>query len=196
MGTHPIFESDFDCLTEMASAPLSPRSLNTIRNMDIHSDSNPWLKIHIVTKQTASAITERKFEKSLTIGQFKGKLELLTGCSSGSMELSIEDAKGNKIGEIKSSDNDKMLGSFQIDDGMSIRVSDPLAVDWNNLDKVEKVEMEDDVYDTFKPTSVKPTVREYKRIHKLGKFNPEFQKKAQSDFAEKEDLEKETRERL
>ena len=121
--------------SEMASAPLSPRSLNTIRNMDIHSDSNPWLKIHIVTKQTASAITERKFEKSLTIGQFKGKLELLTGCSSGSMELSIEDAKGNKIGEIKSSDNDKMLGSFQIDDGMSIRVSDPLAVDWNNLDK-------------------------------------------------------------
>ena len=49
--------------------------------------------------------------------------------------MSIEDVKGNKIGEIKSSDNDKMLGSFHIDDGMSIRVSDPLAVDWNNLDK-------------------------------------------------------------
>jgi tubulin-folding cofactor B len=178
------------------AAPLSPRSLNTLRNIQIETDSNPWLKIHIVTSQTASAITERKFEKSLTIGQLKGKLELLTGYSSGSMELIIEDKKGNKIGEIKSSENDKMLGSFQIDDGMTIRVNDPDAVDWNNLDKVEKVEMDDEVYDSFKPTSVKPTVREYKRIHKLGKFNPEFQKKAQSDFDENEQMEKEARERI
>ena len=119
----------------MAAAPLSPRSLNTLRNIQIESDSNPWLKIHIVTSQTASAITERKFEKSLTIGQLKGKLELLTGYSSGSMELTIEDARGNKTGEIKSHENDKMLGSFQIDDGMTIRVNDPDAVDWNNVDK-------------------------------------------------------------
>ena len=64
------------------AAPLSPRSVNTccnMKNLCLQSDSNPWLKIHIVTQQTASAITERKFEKSLTIGQFKGKLEMLTG---------------------------------------------------------------------------------------------------------------------
>merc|ERR1711970_232397 len=193
MGTHPIFESDFDCLTEM-SAPLSPRSLNTIRNMDIHTDSNPWLKIHIVTSQTASAITERKFEKSLTIGQFKGKLEMLTGCNASSMKLSIEDLKGKKIGDIE--DEERLLGSYPIDDGMSIRVTDPEGIDWNNLDRVEKQEMDEDTYDTFKPTSVKPTVREYKRIHKLGKFNPEFQKKAQSDWDENEQMEKEARERI
>merc|ERR1711914_40639 len=177
MGTHPIYESDFDCLTEMA-APLSPRSVNTccnMKNLCLQSDSNPWLKIHIVTQQTASAITERKFEKSLTIGQFKGKLEMLTGCNAASMKLSIEDLKGKKIGEID--DEERLLGSYPIDDGMSIRVTDPEAIDWNNLDRVEKQEMDEETYDTFKPTSVKPTVREYKRIHKLGKFNPEFQKK-------------------
>ena len=42
------------------------------------------------------------------------------------------------------------------------RVTDPEAIDWNNLDRVEKQEMDEDTYDTFKPTSVKPTVREYK----------------------------------
>merc|ERR1712131_102612 len=142
MGTHPIFESDFDCLTEMA-APLSPRSVNTccnMKNLCLQSDSNPWLKIHIVTQQTASAITERKFEKSLTIGQFKGKLEMLTGCNAASMKLSIEDLKGKKIGEID--DEERLLGSYPIDDGMSIRVTDPEAIDWNNLDRVEKQEME------------------------------------------------------
>merc|ERR1711970_26328 len=193
MGTHPIFESDFDCLTEM-SAPLSPRSLNTMRNLSLQSDSNPWLKVHIVTSQTASAITERKFEKSLTIGQFKGKLEMLTGCNASSMKLSIEDLKGKKIGDIEG--EERLLGSYPIDDGMSIGVADPEGIDWNNLDRVEKQEMDEDTYDTFKPTSVKPTVREYKRIHKLGKFNPEFQKKAQSDWAEKEQNDAAAKERI
>ena len=120
------------------AAPLSPRSVNTCCNMNnlcLQSDSNPWLKIHIVTQQTASAITERKFEKSLTIGQFKGKLEMLTGmnlnrsdgqlthsplgCNAASMKLSIEDLKGKKIGEID--DEERLLGSYPIDDGMSIR---------------------------------------------------------------------------
>ena len=31
-----------------------------------------------------------------------------------------------------------------------------------NYLQVEKQDMDDDTYDTFKPTSVKPTVREYK----------------------------------
>ena len=30
------------------------------------------------------------------------------------------------------------------------------------MDRVEKQEMDEETYDTFKPTSVKPTVREYK----------------------------------
>jgi len=156
MGTHPIFESDFDCLTEsekkMATVGLNVGQLSL--------DSSPWLRIHIVTAQTASAITEQKFAKDLTIAQFKGKLELITGYSSGSMKLAIETAKGEKRGEI--SDESRLLGSYQLDDGMVIRVTDPNAVDWNNTDKVEKQEMDDDTYDTFKPTSVRPTVREYK----------------------------------
>merc|ERR1711980_86807 len=110
------------------------------------------------------------------------------------MKLSIESVKGDKLGEM--TDNNRLIGSYQLDDGMTVRVTDPNAVDWNNTDKVEKQEMDDDTYDTFKPTSVKPTVREYKRIHKLGKFNPEFQKKAQADWEEKEKDDAEAKERF
>ena len=95
------------------------------------------------------------------------------------MKLSIESVKGDKLGEmtdnsrnwslafswfLKSSLKTKirMIGSYQLDDGMTVRVTDPEAIDWNNTDKVEKQDMDDDTYDTFKPTSVKPTVREYK----------------------------------
>ena len=35
------------------------------------------------------------------------------------MKLSIEDLKGKKIGEIE--DEERLLGSYPIDDGMSIR---------------------------------------------------------------------------
>jgi tubulin-folding cofactor B len=110
------------------------------------------------------------------------------------MKLSIEDLKGKKIGEID--DEERLPGSYQTDDGMSIRVTDPEAIDWNNLDRVEKPEMDEETYDTFKPTSVKPTVREYKRIHKLGKFNPEFQKQAQADWEQKEKDDAAAKERI
>jgi len=189
MGTHPIFESDFDCLTEKKMTSTLPSNVE-----QLSLGGSPWLRIHILTTQNSSAITEQKFDKSLTVGQFKGKLELITGYNSGSMKLSIESVKGDKLGEMD--DNQRLLGSYQIDDGMAIRASDPEAIDWNSVMGVEKQEMDDDTYDTFKPTNVKPTVREYKRIHKLGKFNPGFQKKAQADWDQQQEDEKAARERI
>ena len=35
----------------------------------------------------------------------------------------------------------------------------------------------------------------FQRIHKLGKFNPEFQKKAVADWENQQEMEKEARER-
>ena len=117
----------------------------------------------------------------MTVLQFKSKLELITGYNSGSMKLSIESVKGDKLGEMTDNNRNwswfftvvdfligfwkteiRLIGSYQLDDGMTVRVTDPEAIDWNNTDKVEKQDMDDDTYDTFKPTSVKPTVREYK----------------------------------
>ena len=69
----------------------------------------------------------------------KGKLELITGYNSGSMKLSIESVKGDKLGEMD--DNQRLLGSYQIDDGMAIRASDPEAIDCNSVMGVEKQDM-------------------------------------------------------
>lgn len=72
----------------------------------------------------------------------------------------MENLKGDKMGTM---DNEsRLLGSYPIEDGFSVRVHDPDAVDWHNTDQVQKVEMDEEVYDTFKPSSVKPTVRDYK----------------------------------
>lgn len=66
------------------SLPLSPRSVNTLKQCcggcdNLSVSSAQYVNIHILTSQTASAITEKKFDRGITISQFKGKLELLTG---------------------------------------------------------------------------------------------------------------------
>ena len=76
------------------------------------------------------------------------------------MTLTLENAKGEKIGTL--ADDERLLGSYPIDNGCAVRVSDPNAFDWNELRNVEKQDMTEEIYDQYKPTSVKPTVREYK----------------------------------
>jgi hypothetical protein len=61
------------------SAPLSPRSVNTLKGLNISSGASQFVKIHILTTQAASAITEKKYDRGITIAQFKGKLEMMTG---------------------------------------------------------------------------------------------------------------------
>jgi len=82
------------------------------------------------------------------------------GCSPATMTLALENVKGEKIGELK--DDERLLGSYQIDNGCSVRVTDPNAFDWSEVNNVEKQDMDEETYNAFKPTSVKPTVREYK----------------------------------
>ena len=51
---------------------------------------------------------------------FQGKLELLTGAQSGSMQLEVYDKDDKVVCQL---DNDEaLLGSYPIDDGMRIHV--------------------------------------------------------------------------
>mgnify|MGYP003327573594 CR=1 FL=1 len=88
------------------------------------------------------------------------------------MKLSLESRKGEKLCNMD--DDERLLGSYPVEDCCGIRVVDPESFDWSDLNKVEKQEMDDDTYDTFKPTSVKPTVREYKVI---ASYSHSFQKR-------------------
>ncbi|CAG5113407.1 Oidioi.mRNA.OKI2018_I69.chr2.g7518.t1.cds [Oikopleura dioica] len=178
------------------AAPLSPRSNNTgniTKSFQKCSLSGELVNFQILCQSTnLGSLTEKRYDKGLSIRELKGKLELITGCSPASMKLSLESRKGEKICDMD--DDERLLGSYPVEDCCGIRVIDPESFDWSDLNKIEKQEMDDDTYDTFKPTSVKPTVREYKRIHKLGMFNPENQKKALEDMEAQEKKDKEARE--
>lgn len=66
------------------------------------------------------------------------KLELVTGGSAATMKLKIYDKKNNYVADI---DNDEaLLGSYPIDDGMRIHVVDKFALlnDFGSSDSTER----------------------------------------------------------
>jgi tubulin-folding cofactor B len=104
---------------------------------------------------------EKRFDRSLTIERVKERLEMVSGISSFQMKLTIRE-----LG-LSLDDNNKMLGFYPVQDYMTLVVggTGPVKVDYNDLGSVEKLEMKDEEYD--KRTD---SVRHFKRMHKLGRF--------------------------
>lgn len=117
--------------------------------------------INITNSKTDAVAFERRFPKSITVDEFKHKLEIVTGGSAGTMELVLYN--GDTM-VCKIDNNDAKLGSYPIDDGMRVHVIDQfLLVDAEN---VEKFELTDDQY-----SSKQDTVRNFLLKNKLGKYD-------------------------
>jgi tubulin-folding cofactor B len=103
---------------------------------------------------------EKRFDKSMPISQVKERLEMVTGISAFQMNIKVKELGIALEGE-------HMLGYYPLQDYMTLLVSGtgPIKVDYNNLEGVEKIEMDDEEYD--KRTD---SVRHFKRKHKLGRF--------------------------
>ena len=95
---------------------------------------------------------------------FKSKLEILTGASPATMQLELY--SGSKL-VCKLDNNDALLGSYNIEDGMRIHVIDNILFDQN----VEKFELTNQQYD-----SRDDSVRSFLKRNKLGKYNEEEMK--------------------
>lgn len=52
---------------------------------------------------------------------FKGKFELITGCSAAATDLELYTSEGKLVGPINN--DDALLGSYPVEDGMRIHVS-------------------------------------------------------------------------
>uniref|UniRef100_T1IPT7 CAP-Gly domain-containing protein n=1 Tax=Strigamia maritima TaxID=126957 RepID=T1IPT7_STRMM len=119
-----------------------------------------------VTSNINSFASERRFDKSLAVSAFKGKLELLTGALTGSMKLELYDKDNKLVTQIEG--DDKLLGSFPIDDGMRIHVIDKAHQpgEFEDLSKVEKFELGDDEY-----SKRQDSARAFLAKNKLGKFS-------------------------
>lgn len=143
-----------------------------------------YVNVQISTSKDDISFNEKRFPKSLTIMALKHKLELLTGGNSDTMQLEIFNKENKLICAL--SDNDALLGSYPVEDGVRLHVVDKFSLR-NELEfeSVEKYEMPAGTYE--KKTD---TVRAYLMRNKLGKYHDEEQKKR--DLAEKE-LEEEKR---
>ena len=81
-----------------------------------------------ITTNVSSVRSERKFAKDLTIFDLKGKLELITGAITGNMDISVYDKTDEKKLVCELSDDNRLLGSYPVDSGMSFHVKDRTKV--------------------------------------------------------------------
>jgi tubulin-folding cofactor B len=111
---------------------------------------------------------ERRFSSSLSIENLKGKLEPITGISSGSMKLEVYDAKNNFLWVLDESQ--RSLDSCGVCDLFRIHVinTNPYRIrnEYTDTSLVEKFEITDAEYDKRQDS-----VRNFKKVNKLGRFS-------------------------
>nr|CAG4652174.1 EOG090X0DT2 [Triops cancriformis] len=129
-----------------------------------------------ITSSISSIASERKYNKAITIGELKGKLELITGGNSQAMKLEIYDKENQFVCELN--DDTRMFGSYPVDDNMRIHVIDNTQRkgEYEDVSKVEKFELD---YDTYAKRT--DTVRAYLERNKQGKYNEEEMKKKEEE---------------
>ncbi|KAB7504958.1 Tubulin-folding cofactor B, partial [Armadillidium nasatum] len=156
-----------------------------IFQMNITISSAPIVNVK-VTSNINSFAAEKRFDKSLTIGDLKARLELITGASSGSMILSVYDEKDNEICALNN--DSALLGSFPVEENYRIHVVDnsKRVGEFEDLSKVQKFELSEDEYE-----KKSDTVRNFLLKNKLGKFNEEEQARLQKEKEEAERKEEE-----
>ena len=126
--------------------------------------------------------TEKRFQSSTLIGELKGKLELITGMLSSTMDVGLYTKKKDYICGLI--DDTKPLSAYNVSDEMILEVtsSDPKSKVINFDDpNFERVTLDDEDYN--KRTG---TVREYLKQNKLGMFSEEAQAKKSTDEGKEE----------
>lgn len=118
--------------------------------------------IHISNSKTDAVAFERRFAKSMTIEEFKEKLEIVTGGAAATMELVLYNGE-TVVGKLD--DNQAKLGSYPIDDGMRVHVIDQFLL-VEGGENVEKFELTEDQY-----SQKQDTVRSFLLKNRLGKYD-------------------------
>jgi len=136
--------------------------------------------------------SEKRFARGITVGDLKGKLELITGANASTMDIFVHDEKRGGALVCALNDDNALLGSYPVDNGMRLHVKDTsgktIASAFDDLSKVEKFELTQDQYS--KRTD---TVKAYLQRNKLGKYNEEEMEKLR---IEKETEDKEEADKL
>lgn len=137
--------------------------------------------INISNSQNDAISFERKYSRSLKLYEFKSKLELITGGNAGTMRLELY--SGDRLVS-KLDGDERMLGSYPIEDGMRVHVVDQFVC---LQEQVPKFELTQGEYD-----QKTDSLRNFLRNNKLGKYNEEemARQEAERKCQEEEDRRK------
>ncbi|CAG8463548.1 1672_t:CDS:2 [Acaulospora morrowiae] len=130
-----------------------------------------------------NASSERRFDKSLSIRQLKGKLETITGIPVDSQLLQLYNGD-TLVASVEG--DDYMFGAFPVDNLMTLKVIDTspanLRNQYNDLSLVEKYEMPEEDY--AKRTD---SVLAFKQRNKLGRFGNDSSSTSESTYTFEEE---------
>ncbi|XP_050083773.1 tubulin-folding cofactor B [Anopheles aquasalis] len=139
-------------------------------------ECSDMVTINVSNSHNETVSFERKYSRSLTICEFKAKLETITGGCAGTMQLELY--CGNRlIGKLD--DNERTFGSYAVEDGMRVHVIDNFQFIQEN---VPKFELSQEEYD-----KKSDSVRSFLRKNKLGKYNEEEMVKLEAERKRQEE---------
>lgn len=141
--------------------------------------TSDFIKINITNSKTDNIAFDIKFAKSMTVGELKNKLQIITGGSAGTMVVELY--KGEQL-MTSLSDDTMMLGALPIEPGMRFHVKDNFV--WDISDEpVEKFVLPEEEYD-----QKDNTVRSFLKRNRMGKYDEEEQQREDAKRKEKEEL--------
>ncbi|XP_026469385.1 tubulin-folding cofactor B-like [Ctenocephalides felis] len=144
--------------------------------------TSDFVEITITNSQNEAASVQRRFFKSISIGEFKSRLELLTGGRAATMRLQLFSKDDTLVGVL---DKDELpLGSYPIDSGMRVHVIDDFKYEDHTA---EKFKLTEEQYDQRSDT-----LKNFLKTNRLGKYNEEAvkERKMQRAKERKEELDK------
>lgn len=107
---------------------------------------------------------EKRYAKDTSIGEFKRKLEMITGLVASDMKLRLHNRERKFVCDLEP--DDRMLGFFPCEDGWVVMASGARTVlAFDDESAVQKFELSEEEY-----ARRKNTVKEFKEKNKLGRF--------------------------
>ncbi|XP_062329028.1 tubulin-folding cofactor B [Osmerus eperlanus] len=147
--------------------------------------TNPTVAVRL-TSTLSSFESNRRFNRGITIAEFKSKLEMVVGTPAAGMDLQLFSTSDKFLQKLDN--NEALLGSYAVDDDCRIHVIDRSGAqigEYSDLSKVEKFEITDDAYE--KRTD---SVRSFMKKQRVGRFNEEETAKKEAELAALEEEEK------
>ncbi|KAJ3589941.1 hypothetical protein NHX12_007898 [Muraenolepis orangiensis] len=143
--------------------------------------TNPTVEVRLTSTLNSFEVFKR-FNRGISIAEFKGKLEMIIGTPMSCMDLELFSADDQFL--IKLDDQEALLGSYPVDDDCRIHVIDRSGAqtgDLSDLSKVEKYTISDDAYE-----KIPDSARSFMKKQHVGQFDEEKKAKKESALAARE----------